>query len=519
PFIRHIKVSRQISTLPQYDIKATTWQVCDSLTVGDFTAVGYFFAKKISQELNIPIGLVNASWGGTNIETWISRGAFESSDEFKEMIASMPLVKLDSMIDIKVQAVAKRVEPLQESKLKNINTTFFKETTFDDSRWPELSVPLHWERQELGELDGVVWLRKSIVLTAVNTAKPATLELSRIDDDDITYVNGVKVGSTNQWDAKRKYAIPAGLLVEGKNTIAIRVVDTGGGGGIYGNTNDLRLTIDQTVVELSGKWRYQVESIQSSLNVNAFPSLAYNAMIHPLIPFAFNGVLWYQGESNAPRAYQYRKAFPLLIEDWRKKWNTNFPFYYVQLATFTTAGNSNLGSDWAELREAQTRTLQLPNTGMCVTTDIGNPADIHPTNKQDVGKRLAALALNGVYKHQTVCSGPTFKDMQIKGNEITVSFDNVHGGLTTPDQYEYIKGFEVAGSDQVFYYAKAAIKNNTIVVSSEKVQQPSAVRFGWVGDASDCNLFNAEGFPAVPFRTDQWKTITTDEKYKIEKLK
>jgi len=195
------------------------------------------------------------------------------------------------------------------------------------------------------------------------------------------------------------------------------------------------------------------------------------------------------------------------------------PFYFVQLATFNNPGNSNEGCGWAELREAQALTLQVPHTGMCVTTDIGNPWDIHPTNKQEVGKRLAALALNNIYDKQMVCNGPAYKSMEVKDNQIVLSFENIGTGLVTPDKYGYIKGFEIAGKDHVFHFAKAFIKNNTVIVFNENVADPLAVHFGWAGDASDCNLFNKEGFPAVPFRTDQWKNVTKDEKYKIEKMK
>jgi sialate O-acetylesterase len=227
--------------------------------------------------------------------------------------------------------------------------------------------------------------------------------------------------------------------------------------------------------------------------------------------------LWYQGESNADRAFQYRKAFPLLINDWRQKFGgRNFPFYFVQLATYTTGGNSNEGCGWAELREAQTMTLSLPNTGMAVTTDLViNPKDIHPTNKQDVGKRLAAIALNNVYNKAMVYAGPSFKSMETKGNQIFISFNNKGTGLMTPDKYGYIKGFEVAGADHVFHFAQAYIKDSMVVVSSGKVAQPLAVHFGWMGDASECNLFNKEGFPAVPFRTDEWLIATKKERYAI----
>lgn len=518
--IRHIKISKEISSLPEKDLKKSQWKVCDSTTVGEFTGVGYFFAKNVYAETKVPIGLINASWGGSNIETWTSREAFESSDEFKEMIAGYPKINLDSITKLKVGAVRKRIESLQHGQINSKDTSRFKDTSWDDSNWPELNQPQIWEQQALGEIDGVVWLRKTITLTSNDLTSPAVLELSTIDDNDVTYLNGVKVGSTNQWDKVRKYKVPAGLLQEGKNVIAIRVTDTGGAGGMYGNDKNIKLTIGQVSFPLGGKWKYQVASIQFGTSMNSLPSLTFNAMIYPLIPFGVRGFLWYQGETNAGRAYQYRKAFPLLINDWRTKWaNPNLPFYFVQLATFNTDGNSNEGCNWAELREAQSLTLQTPFTGMCVTTDIGNPRDIHPTNKQEVGKRLSAIALHDLYKKEIVCGGPTYKSMEVKGNEIIITFDNLGSGLTTPDKYGYIKGFEIAGKDQVFRYAKAAIRGNTMVVSNEEIENPVAVNFGWRGDASDNNLFNKEGFPAVPFRTHEWKTITKNEKYNIEKFK
>ena len=409
---------------------------------------------------------------------------------------------------------------MQGTKMEGMNTSQFRELSFDDSKWPVLNQPQLWEEQSIGELDGIVWLRKTIVLTSLDLTKEATLVLSKIDDNDITYVNGIKVGSTNQWDANRRYTIPPGVFKEGKNVIAVRVEDTGGGGGIYGDAADVKLILYNASLPLSGEWKFQVESVIKTTNQNSLPSLCFNAMISPLIPFAFQGVLWYQGESNAGRSYQYRKAFPLLINDWRQKWNnSSMPFYFVQLATFNNPGNSNEGCGWAELREAQTMTLSLPNTGMCVTTDlVTNPKDIHPTNKQDVGKRLAALALNNLYSKNMICNGPIYKSMEIKNDQVILSFDNIGTGLYTPDKYGYIRGFEMAGKDQVFHYAKAFIKGNTVVLFNEKVENPVAVHFGWIGDASDCNLFNKEGYPAVPFRTDEWKTVTKDEKYKIEKL-
>lgn len=529
-FIRHVKIRHTISSLPETDFITDGWKVCDSTTVANFSGIGYFFAKNVYDSLKIPIGLINDSWGGTNVETWISRESFESSDEFREMIAGMPKINLDSLSKAIVKSTELRIEALQGTKFIDLTPNLFKEPAFDDSKWPELNEPQLWEQQSIGELDGVVWLRKTIILPSLDFTKEAIIELSKIDDDDITYINGIKVGSTNQWDAKRKYAISPGILQEGKNVIAVRVVDNIGGGGIYGDAADLKITLNEKIISLSGNWKFQVESIKKTTSENSFPSLCYNSMIAPLIPYAFKGVLWYQGESNAGRSYQYRKAFPLMINDWRKKIGQgDFPFYFVQLATFFAGGNSNDGCGWAELREAQTMTLSLPNTGMVVTTDlVTNPKDIHPTNKQDVGKRLAALALNNLYEKQMVCNGPSYKSMEVKGNEIILSFDNTGTGLFTPDKYGYIKGFEIAGADSVFYFAKAFIRDDKIILSADKVSNPMAAHFGWMGDAIECNLFNKEarpdgsvgrGFPAIPFRTDEWKTVTKNEKYKIEKLK
>ena len=278
----------------------------------------------------------------------------------------------------------------------------------------------------------------------------------------------------------------------------------------------MKIDFKDSNIPLDGLWKFNVVQLKMSVSPNSFPSLLYNAMINPLIPYAFKGVLWYQGESNASRAKQYKVAFPLMITDWRTKWNQgDFPFYFVQLSTFDeSGGNSKKGSRWAELREAQTETLKLPNTGMAVTTDIGNALDIHPTNKKDVGLRLAAIALNNDYGKKQVFSGPMYKSQEIKGNQIILSFTSIGTGLSTAYKNENIKGFEIAGADKIFYPAKAIIKDNKVIVSSENVLNPVAVHYGWADDDTDINLYNRENFPASPFRTDNWEMITASEKYK-----
>ncbi|MTH17100.1 sialate O-acetylesterase [Flavobacterium sp. LC2016-01] len=518
PMIRHFGVERDFSGKPKEDLKAGKWEASSKETVGNFTAVGFYFARKLYAELKIPIGIINTSWGGTNVETWTSREAFEKSPEFKNMIADVPVMNVDSISKLYAERMKERIEKIQGTAVSTANEDTFKELSFDDTSWGELNTPSIWESQLLGDLDGVVWMRKTITLSAEDIKNKATLRLAKIDDEDITYVNGIEVGKNFQYDAKRIYQIPENVLKEGKNVIAVRIVDNGGGGGIYGESEDLKLTIGTKVLPLDGKWKFRVIAVKTSLSPNSYPSLLYNAMVNPLVPYAIQGVLWYQGETNVWRANQYKKAFPLMITDWRTKFKQgDFPFYFVQLSTFDEyGGNSKKGSRWAELREAQSETLKLKNTGMAVTTDVGNAKDIHPTNKQDVGLRLAAIALNSVYGKKQIFSGPTYKSQEIKGNQLILTFDNIGSGLTTSNNDE-LRGFEIAGADKVFHAAKAIIKDNKIIVSSDEVQNPVAVHYGWADDDTQINLFNKEKFPASPFRTDNWEMITANEIYKVSK--
>jgi sialate O-acetylesterase len=523
PQIRQFLVQKSVSLKLEEDVKGGDWKVCSPDNIADFTAVGYFFARDLFNELKVPIGLINTSWGGTHSETWTSREAFEQSEEFKSMIATLPAIDLEAL------AKQKRDDQLQKLKDMNINlssvdATSWKTPSYDDSRWRSLEAPGLWEEQGFDETDGVMWYRKTISIVGSDAGKEAVVELAMIDDSDETFINGIKVGQTvNRYNEKRKYNVPAGVLLEGKNLIAIKVEDTGGGGGIYGEKSDLKLTTkSHNIIPLDGKWQVNIESLTSSttsIGPNAYPTLLFNAMVNPILNVAIQGAIWYQGESNAGRAYQYRKAFPLMIQDWRSHWKQgDFPFYFVQLASFNANhGTSEHGSSWAELREAQSMTLSLPNTGMAVTTDIGEATDIHPRNKQDVGKRLAAIALNRAYGRNNVFMGPVYKTINVEGTKIRVSFTSVGSGLMVKDKYGYLKGFEVAGSDQKFRYAKAWLEGNDVVVSCDEVSDPVAVRFAWADNPEDANLFNKEGFPASPFRSDTWQGITVSGKFVIDK--
>ncbi|HEX9513111.1 MAG TPA: sialate O-acetylesterase [Puia sp.] len=524
PSIRHFKVPNTVSTTPKDDLPGGDWKICSRETAGNFSATAYFFARELVRQLHVPVGLINTSWGGTHVETWTSRGAFEQSEEFKSMIATLPSGDgLTAAAGEKKAALLKTITTLQGSLPAMGEEAQYKDAAYADDRWAHMKLPGLWEQAGLGlnDLDGIVWFRKTIGVAEEDAGKPAVLELGKIDDADEAYINGVKVGATKGYNEARHYTIPAGVLKAGKNVIAVRVEDTGGGGGIYGEPGELSFTIAGKTIPLAGDWSFRIVtvSISNSVNPNNAPTLLFNAMVSPLIPYTIRGAIWYQGEANAGRAYQYRKAFPLLITDWRGRWGLgDFPFYFVELSSWNANnGNSAQGSTWAELREAQAMTLALPNTGMAVTTDIGNSKDIHPKDKQDVGWRLAAIALNNCYGQKAEYSGPVYQSMQTEGNKIILTFTHTGSGLVVHDKYGYLKGFEIAGSDQQFYYARAMVQGDKVVVWQDGVSAPTAIRYGWADDAGEGNFFNKEGFPASPFRTDQWKGITEEGKYEVGK--
>src|SRR6218665_482372 len=520
PMIRQFAVPKTISLEPKDDVGGDGWKVCSPANAAQFSAVAYFFARNLYKELNVPVGLINTTWGGTMVETWTSREAYENNPGFKDMIAALPKVNLDDLQKEKMEQANAKLQQLQGGLPKSEEVADWSLPSFQDDGWHTLNIPGLWEQQEPGDLDGIVWIRRSFELSDADAGKKAVIELAMIDDKDESYVNGKLIGSTASYNAKRRYEIPAGLLKAGKNVIAIRITDGGGGGGLYGDADDLKLTIGEKVTPLSGKWPYRVEKVskeQSGVGPNSYPTLLFNAMLNPLIPYSIRGAIWYQGETNAGRAYEYRKSFPLMITDWRQRWKLgDFPFYFVQLASFgNNNGNSEKGSSWAELREAQLQTLSLPNTGMAITTDIGDTKDIHPKNKQDVGKRLASIALNKTYNKGNAFNGPVYESSKVEGNKLIVTFSNAGKGLVVKDKYGYAKGFEIAGADKRFYYATAVIDGNRVILSNPDVAQPVAVRFGCADDAADDNLYNADGFPAGPFRSDNWKGITESAKYTI----
>jgi len=512
PKIRSFKVKPQFATTEEEDVIGK-WEVCSPQTVGEFSAVAYFFARKIYQETGIPIGIINSSWGGTDIETWISSGAFSTLPErFRSRYLE---AERKGIADFLVQNEENR-KAFAESVATDVGIDQrWYESSFNADTWPVMDQPKEWTQTALASFDGVVWMRHTLNLSKNDIGQPAMLSLGKVDDNDVTWVNGIQVGETRGAGYDREYEIPAEVLKVGENVITVRVVDEVRGGGFTGKPDELYLQTVAGRYSLAGEWHFQ--STVSVGNIyyedvvpNLYYGLLYNSMIAPLRDFGIKGVIWYQGENNAGRAYDYRTLFPTLINDWRAKWGYDFPFYWVQLANFMAkAEDPNVADSWAELREAQTLTLALPHTGQAIITDVGDANDIHPKNKQEVGARLAFIALNNDYNRSDIaCTSPCYKASRIDGTRIIIEFDQIGTGLHVNSKYGYIEGFTIAGEDQRFVWAKAQlIDENQVVVWADGVDKPVAVRFGWSINP-DVNLYNSAGLPAAPFRTDTWKLST-----------
>lgn len=509
PQIRSFNVVKDLDMKPKSDLKGS-WEVCSPATVGDFSAVAYFFARKLYQELNVPIGIINSSWGGTDIETWTSPESFSKlGDIFKERYKALNITDFDKFA--KESEEGKKAFTQAMLNDPGVAESWFN-PTLNTSTWKKMQVPKLWDG-ELGSVDGILWFRYALTLPESVEGKSGTIRLGPIDDNDVTWINGIKVGETNGYNINRSYAVPANVLKAGQNIITVKIVDNAGGGGLYGKPEDLTLDAGGKSYPLAGEWLYKVAVSNKAFNYvefspNMYSSLLYNAMINPIIQYPIKGAIWYQGENNAGQAYNYRTLFPNMITDWRTKWGYEFPFYWVQLANFMAKDDVPQDSDWAELREAQSLTLSLPKTGEAVITDIGEANDIHPRNKQDVGLRLALNALNKDYgKTDIIYSGPTFKSMEVDGDKAIISFNNIGKGLKSTSKYGYIEGFAIAGTDNKFVWAKAYIEGDKVIVYSDNISKPVSVRYSWSNNP-DVNLFNSEGLPAAPFRTDCLKGIT-----------
>ncbi len=516
PDIRLFTVERTMAARPLDAIPADGWKPCSPETVADFSAVGYFFGRQLREKLDVPIGLINSTWGGTVVETWTSQEAFAEDEKMRAVMENMEDMGLEKELEKMEQALVEWAAGIDE-KDKGLEEEWY-DRDYNWSDWESMKLPQTWETAGLNGLDGAVWFKRTFSLEAAELDEPVALHLGPIDDSDVTFINGRAVGKTTQeYDKNRVYPIPLDFLREGKNTITVRVVDTGGGGGLWGKPGQLKVVTASREIPLAGEWQYAIGTDElperpPMVGPNSLPSLLFNGMIHPLIPYGIRGAIWYQGESNAYAAYQYRKRFRLLIRDWRRQWEQgDFPFLFVQLANFKAEKEEPGESDWAELRESQSKALEEPNTGMAVAIDIGEADDIHPRNKQEVGHRLALAARALVYGEELQYSGPVFKAQQNEGDKIRLYFNHTGRQLISRHGLKWLRGFSIAGADGEFYRAKAQIsQDNTVLVYSEEVPDPKYVRYAWSDNPGELDLYNEAGLPAVPFRTDQLKVSTQE---------
>jgi len=492
---------------PVSDLPAGSWRPAVGEDVRSFSAVAYFFAKKIYEKYHVPIGIVNSSVGGTPIEAWTSE---EGLKDFPSIINIVQKNKDTAYVNGINRAATASIKPNAPLDLGMLTAKKWFETDYTPKGWHTINVPGYWEDQGIKDLNGVVWYRKEIDVPATMAGKAAKVFLGRIVDADILFINGRQVGSTAYMYPQRRYNVPADVLKGGKNIVVIKVTNNNGKGGFVPG-KPYCLFAGSDTIDLKGNWQYKVGQVfESPTSANSVasivaqnqPTALFNAMVSPNINYTVKGILWYQGEANTRRAAEYSKLLPALIQDWRNQWNQPaLPFLYAQLPGFMEYNYLPSESQWAELREAQLKTLSVPNTAMAVAIDLGEWNDIHPDNKKDVGERLALAAMKLAYGENIVHSGPIYVSSTVDRNEVVIRFDNIGGGLITNDG-EAPSEFAIAGTDKKFVWAKARIENDHVIVWNDALVEPKYVRYAWADNPVNPNLYNKEGLPASPFRTD-----------------
>ena len=502
--IRSFDVQKDMARFPCQDLKGA-WRVCSPQVAGDFSAVGYLFIREMAEQLHVPVGLINTSWGGTDIESWMSMETIDTFPKYKRLMARLRSEDFETYL-----ARSKEVETafLEAIRKEPGEPEGWYKTTYDKSDWKALRVPGLWTIDELSGVDGVVWTTTHFTLPDSMAGRAAILSLGIIDDDDVTWINGVKVGSTVGYDVKRNYMVPAGVLKGGANELTVKITDNHGGGGCYGSSDLYFLQIgDKNFPILNNDWRYKVAVDNEAFEYvedgpNAFPSRLYNAMVAPITGYTAKGFLWYQGENNASRAEEYYKLFPAMINDWRQRWNKpDMPFYWVQLANYMLADNHPSMSNWATLRDAQNKTRCLPHTGQAVIIDVGEADDIHPKDKQTVAQRLARLALHYDYGMKEVyCESPQPIAARPDGKDVIITFDNVADGLKAKSRYGYLCAFSVADKSGKYHWVKASIEApDKVRLDCKGIDRPQSVRYAWADNPDDANLYNSEELPSTPF--------------------
>jgi sialate O-acetylesterase len=527
--IRLFTVSRGVSDEKEFNCVGS-WDELNPQSAASFSATAYFFGRKLYEDLKIPIGLIHTSWGGTPAQAWTSADYLKTLGDFDNILSDIESSKGE--IDRYTNWLSSHpVIDLRNNKseLRWENLSFddndCTQITFNDSSWKEMNLPTYWESKEVGNFDGVIWFRKKIEIHNDWINQELVLSLGPIDDMDRTFVNGKLVGAHERegyYQTDRIYTVPKEIVNSNEILIAVRVLDNQGGGGMWGTKENLNIhpVYSSELISLAGSWKYlpvaeykaqkfyvfgvaqndyyQKPEMKVQISENT-PSALYNAMIHPLIPYNIRGVIWYQGEANTENPKQYETLFPTMIKNWRKDWQLgDFPFYYVQIAPYNYG--EKIHSEL--LREAQLKTLSVKNTGMAVTLDIGNPQNIHPSDKKDVGERLADWALAKTYNKKVIYSGPIYKSMKASKDNIILTFDYAKNGLIIKE-LNGENNFQIAGKDKIFKNAQVKIQGNKLIVFSNEVKNPVAVRYAFT-NTCEATLFNKEGFPASSFKTDDW---------------
>lgn len=503
--------------LPKDDLSLVYWFEGTIENAQNFSATAWFFGRYLVENQDVPIGLVSSNLGATSIETWMSLGALKQFLQFNEVTNYISKTNKNfETLNAEFDQFRKKWYEKHYLKGIGLDQKWYADD-FDDSNWETCKVPNFIDDLGYENFDGSFWFRKTFDLTKEQLNQDFTLRLSQIDDYDITWVNGQKVGESFGNMNSRNYVVSKHILREKGNTVAVRVFDVGGKGGMHTNAfwgGKIR----------NGEWKYkkgrQIDSKKFPTkpvpngSPFSYPTLLYNGGIAPLHNFPIKGVIWYQGEANENRAVEYEQLLKGMITDWRSKWkNTKLPFYIVQLANYRAEDKTPKDSKWAEVRESQTKAANLDFVDVITTIDVGEANDIHPKNKKAVGERLAMLSMHYDYG-ATLKKSPSFKNATIKNDKIIIEMNTYGSQLKSLDKYGYLRGFAIAGEDGKFEWAKANLnENSNIVVYSENIKNPKYVRYAWSDNPGPLDLVNMEGLPAYPFRTDDFELSTSKEKY------
>ncbi|MCS4434498.1 sialate O-acetylesterase [Aquiflexum gelatinilyticum] len=492
--IRFFKIPHDYDAVKKNDVRGGEWRMANADNILNFSAVAWFFAKRNHLEKGVPIGIIESNWGGTPAEGWTASSKLIDFPPYSEKAKDVEERKeywIQEVIDNKLRELKRNelVAAPQNGEIKGVVNT-----NFDDSNWQTVNLPRD------NPFSDIAWFRKKFTLTETENI---TLNLGDIQQMAYIYLNGGRLLVKDYGDAVKEFTLPAGMLVKGENLLVVRIVNTWNNSPVLGKSGEFFIKSRGKKISLEGEWKYNnkvEEEIPKVEWYNWLPGMMYNAMIAPIVKYPIKGVIWYQGESNAGEHQYYKQLFGTMIQNWREAWGIgDFPFLFVQLANFMERKDVQPDSDWAFLREAQTQTLELPNTGMAVTIDVGNADDIHPRNKKDVGHRLWQAAKKVAYGEEVVHAGPTVSKAEKKGDKVIITFDFVGDSLKLTSGTEVL-GFILKGEDGNFESAKGSIIGpNQVEVYSAAIKNPTEIRYAWA-DNPEVNLYNSLDLPAVPFR-------------------